>query len=226
MAGIAAAFLLCSFAWGEPFWGARSSALILNEMQYSPPDALPIDTPSYSETWERKPWGPDSFLKRELNIFRGSIEDIRQLQMSISALQLLMHRIPLSENFALYGENSFQTFAYPQHDSRVSPTLERRSLEIRTAIGVEWVYRQRIRFRLPLFLEQKQYRRWDHSFGPMSEWRHGVWLAPELAIATTPNSELLFTTSTLSFVNADLSRFSLVDGLTTHWYQVLFRTAI
>lgn len=199
----------------------------VDRLKYVRPDALPTESPSYSESREIHPWGEGSFLKHEFVLFRGSVQDILATQMQFSAMQLILWRRPVTEWMAIYGENVLQTYGYPQqNDSRLPTTLERRTMEIRTAAGLEFIHQGRIRLRLPLIVEQKYYRKANGSYEADSHWTHGAWLAPQLAVATGRESELLFTTSTLSFVNGDFSQISLKDGFTTQWYQVLLRTTL
>jgi hypothetical protein len=190
------------------------------------PDLLPEDSPSYTVCTELHPWGENSFLKNELTIFRGSIGSIRDQQMQLSAIHLLLYRRPVTERLALFGENFFQAYTYSTPHAMHSPTADRRLAENRTSVGVEYVHEDRLRLRLPVFFEQSHTRRPAAEGVEASPWSYAAWVAPQLAFATSSVSELLLTTSSQSFVSAHLTEFVPQAVLKPTWFELRFRTDI
>lgn len=198
----------------------------IERLGFARPDLLPEASPSYTVSTELHPWGENSFLKNELTIFRGSIGAIRDQQMQLSAIHLVLYRRPVTDKFALYGENFLQAYSYSSPHAMHSPTADRRLAENRTSVGVEYVYENRLRLRLPVFFEQTHTRRPSAVGDDASPWRYSAWVAPQVAFATSPVSELLLTTSTQSFVSTQLTQFVPQAVLKPTWFELRFRTDI
>lgn len=193
---------------------------------FTRPDLLPETSPSYTVSTELHPWGENSFLRNELTIFRGSIGSIRDEQMQLSAIHLVLYRRPVTEKLALYGENFLQAYTYSTPHAMHSPTADRRLAENRTSVGVEYADEDRLRVRLPVFFEQSHTRRPTAVGIEASPWRYSAWVAPQVAFATSSVSELLLTTSTQSFVSTQLTEFVPQAVLKPTWFELRFRTDI
>jgi hypothetical protein len=198
----------------------------IERLSFTHPDLLPDASPSFTVSTELHPWGENSFLKNELTIFRGSIGSIRDEQMQLSAIYLVLYRRPVTETLALFGDNFFQAYTYSTPHAMHSPTADRRLAENRTSVGVEYIYEDRLRLRLPVFFEQSHTRRPNAVGIEANPWRYAAWVAPQVAFATSPESELLLTTSTQSFVSAELTRFVPQAVFKPTWFELRFRTDI
>ncbi len=184
-----------------------------------------LSGPSYQETRERKLWGEDSSLRHDWYVTAPSTGDRLDLGVEMYLSQRLRYRYPLSKNSALYGENYTETRWYgnSRYLSSVNPD-DRLGAESKTVLGFEQRFGTHLRLRVPLLWQTRYYSR--VALPSDRRFRHDIWLAPQLAIQTGAQSELVFTISTDSLADSAMQYWKPANLLKTYWHQVSFRTAL
>ncbi len=181
--------------------------------------------PSYQEAREWKAWGTDSFLRHEWFVMAPSTGDRLDRSIELMLNQLVLYRFPLGDRSAIYGENYTLT---RWHSSGRFLSLanagEKLGGETKTVIGFEQRVGKSIRLRLPLFWQILYFAEVANAADP--SFRQGIWVAPQIAIQTGPGSEILFTISTPSIVDAGMVYWTPSNFLKTTWHHLVFRTLL